>query len=68
MQQACGIIGHVEQTAIQDRLLRHAFRAKINPRRSAVDLLPITPGEDHMPFRQNLVSRSVGTEGDRRLI
>ena len=68
MQQACGIIGHVEQTAIHDRLLRHALRAEIDMRGSAVDLLPVATGEDHMPFRQNLVSRSIGAEGDRRLI
>src|ERR1700747_2715052 len=68
MQQACGVIGYVKQTAIHDRLLGHAFRPEIDTRDSAVDLLPIAALEDHMPFRPNLISRSIGTEGDRRLI
>ena len=68
MKQAGRIIGHVEQTAIQDRLLRLALGAQVNMRDSGVDLLAVTAGEDHMPFRLDLVGRSIGTEGDRRLI
>ena len=67
-KQACRIIGHVEQAAIHDRLLRHALRAQIDMRDPGVDLLPVAPGEDHVPLRQNLVSRPIGAEGDRRLI
>ncbi len=44
------------------------FGAEIDMRGSGVDLLPIAAGEDHMPFRHDLVGRSIGAEGDRRLI
>ena len=42
-------IGHVENAAIEDGLLRLAFGPKINNRHPGIDLLTITPGNNHMP-------------------
>ena len=68
MKQAGRIIGHVKQTSIHGRPLRLALRAQVNMRDPGIDLLPVTAGENHMPFRLDLVSRSIGAEGDGRLI
>ncbi len=37
-------------------------------RHAGVDLLAVTAGENHIPFCFDLVGRSIGAEGDRRLI
>ena len=55
MQQASGIIGGVQQTAIYRDLLRIALGAELNLRDPSVELLPAGAGKDHVSLRFDVV-------------